>query len=257
MNSTEVTINNMFNKYLYDIVIKTVSVLQTINAKFEMSKEEFNKKYNKEENEKYLEIVNNNYNNYLSQKNAKLKNLKDEIDSIINNIDTYGYKGKKFKEGFDNVKYTIDSKIEDKTSQISELYDTHKDFIDLIIKNLKSNKYNDDKFNIKYGNNIKRRNFFKNQNNFVVYGWFKNIFHNYKDEIDDAIYNYKKTVNSGFESIKEDIDNRFEELHDNGIKVINLIFKTAMSEFKDLIKNKEKYKQIFEEIKDLIKTYYS
>ena len=257
MNSTEVTINNMFNKYLYDIVLKTVSVLQTINAKFEMSKEEFNKKYNKEENEKYLEIVNNNYNNYLSQKNAKLKNLKEEIDSKINNIDTYGYKGKKFKEGFDNVKYKIDSKIEDKTSEISELYDSHKDFIDLIIKDLKSNKYNDDKFNIKNGNNIKRSNSFKNQNNFIVYGWFRNIFHNYKDEIDDAIYNYKKTVNSGFESIKEDIDNRFEELHDNGIKVINLIFKTAMSEFKDLIKNKEKYKQIFEEIKDLIKIYYS
>ena len=46
-------------------------------------------------------------------------------------------------------------------------------------------------------------------------------------------------------------------MHDNGIKVINLIFKTAMSEFKDLIKNKEKYKQIFNEIKDLIKIYYS
>ena len=57
MNSTEVTLNNMFNKYLNDIVLKTVSVLQTINAKFEMSKEEFNKKYNKEENEKYLEMV--------------------------------------------------------------------------------------------------------------------------------------------------------------------------------------------------------
>ena len=257
MNSTEVTLNNMFNKYLNDIVLKTVSVLQTINAKFEMSKEEFNKKYNKEENEKYLEMVNNNYINYLSQKNAKLKNLEDEIDPIINNIDTRGYSGKKFKEEFDDVKYKIDRKIEDKTFQISELYDTHKDYIDLIIKGLKSNKYNDDKFNIKYGNNIKRRNSFKYQNNFIVYGWFKNIFHNYKDEINDAINNYKKTVNSGLESIKEDIDNRFEELHENGIKVINLIFKTAMSEFNDLIKNKEKYKQIFNEIKDLIKIYYS
>ena len=46
-------------------------------------------------------------------------------------------------------------------------------------------------------------------------------------------------------------------MHDKGIKIINLIFKTAMSEFKDLINNKEKNKQIFNEIKDLIKIYYS
>lgn len=256
MNSTEFTINNMFNKYLNDIILKTVSVLQIINSKFEMNEEEFNKKYNIKENEKYIEKLNNNYYNCLSQKNAKLQNLKEEIDNIINNINKHDYKATEFKEEFEIVKNKIDKKIEEKSSQISEVYDTHKNYIDIIIKVLKSNKSNDDQFNIRNGNNIKRRYSFKNQNNFIIYGFWKNLFHNYEEDIKNAINDYKNTVNSGFVSINDDINNKFEELHEKGLEVINLIFKTAMSDFKNLTKNKEKYKKIFEEIKDLIKIHY-
>ena len=55
MKNAQDSLNIIFNKYVADFLMKTHSVICIVNSKFEMNKEEFEKKYSEEERIKYLE----------------------------------------------------------------------------------------------------------------------------------------------------------------------------------------------------------
>ncbi len=88
------------------------------------------------------------------------------------------------------------------------------------------------------------------------YSGFINYFFSYEEEIYSAKNNYKNSVNSRIEEIENKINNKLNEIKEKGIDNINLIFKTATSDFKNLEKSEIKIKEISKEIDDLIKLYY-
>ncbi len=88
------------------------------------------------------------------------------------------------------------------------------------------------------------------------YSGFINYFFSNEEEIYSAKNNYKNSVNSRIEEIENKINNKLNEIKEKGIDNINLIFKTATSDFKNLEKSEIKIKEISKEIDDLIKLYY-
>ena len=73
MENAQDSLNNIFIKYLEDILMKTHSVVYTINAKFEMNKEKFEKKYSEDENTRYLNRINDLYQIKYSEIYSKLR----------------------------------------------------------------------------------------------------------------------------------------------------------------------------------------
>ena len=73
MENAQDSLNNIFIKYLEDILMKTHSVVYTINAKFEMNKEKFEKKYSEDENKRYLNRINDLYQIKYSEIYSKLR----------------------------------------------------------------------------------------------------------------------------------------------------------------------------------------
>lgn len=124
-------------------------------------------------------------------------------------------------------------------------------YIEQLIKELESDQYSIKKFDINdanYNFRMEKRGF--------DYSGFINFFFSYEEEIYSAKNNYKNSVNSRIEEIENKINNKLNEIKEKGIDNINLIFKTATSDFKNLEKNKIKIKEISKEIDDLIKLYY-
>ncbi len=85
----------------------------------------------------------------------------------------------------------------------------------------------------------------------------KNLFHDYKNDINNAISEYKNQMNTKYLNIQNNAKDIFEELNNNGIKVINLIFNTAISDFENLKKNSEKYKKIYKDIQKFLELNYN
>ena len=251
--SSDDTRNMIFNEYLFENIIKTISVIQIINSKFLMNEEEFKKKYNENENERYIKNLEEQYKIQCSLKDAKILNLEDSINIQIDNVENAEEsKAKKFRTEFENIKEEIDKIFINKYNEILEVYNTIKLYIFKSIKELNSIQKDRDKFDIRVEDKIFKKKEFKKEVSITIYGFLKNLFHNYEDDIKNVKKEYNNLIKSYLKEIKNDINNKFEELKGNGKKTIDLIFKTAISNINNLKKNSEKYRELSKEIENLI-----
>ena len=247
------TINRIFNEYLFENVIKTISVIQIINTKFLMNEEEFKKIYNENENERYIKNLEEHYKTQCSSKNAKIITLGHLIDEQIEKIKNAEKKKPKiFKKEFEDIKKDIDNIFANKYYEILEVYNTIKDYIFASIQELNLFKKNRNKFDITVKNKIFEKKTFKDEVSLIIYNFFKNMFHNYEKDIENVKNRYIDLIQSYRNDIEKDTNNIFEELINNGKKTIDLIFKTAISNFNNLKKNREKYRELLKEIENLI-----
>ena len=86
---------------------------------------------------------------------------------------------------------------------------------------------------------------------FFSFGYFGG--HDYKDDIKKTCGDYKQMISNAFTITEKNMKENLEDVKNDKIELINLIFKTAASNFEELKKNMNLVKEIVNNIYNLLK----
>lgn len=90
---------------------------------------------------------------------------------------------------------------------------------------------------------------------FEIYNFFWNLFYDYTQDIKNVKRKYKVSLNKCLKDLQVYLNDKIDKIYYQGKYVIDLIFITAASDFKNIKKNKHKYEEISNEIENIFKNY--
>ena len=264
LNNSYNIIINKFNKYLNDFILEVQAVIQTINSIFNMSQNEFERKYSDDVKNRIIHNITNRFDAIKVNLKKEISDMKEAVKSQILNLKCYESDPDIFKNNFLRIKQNINNIIEWTSRNIQIIYSKFQNLITNLIVNFQTNENSEEKDKIISMETIKIDRFFRNDINFSTisyfahkiinfFGWFVGYEHDYQDDIKKTCNEYTNMIYSGYEDIYRNLFEKFEELNNKGIEIINLIFNTAHSNFEELKKNIINYDRIIKTIQNIFK----
>jgi len=264
LNNSYNIIINKFNKYLNDFILEVQAVIQTINSMFNMSQNEFEKKYSDDVKERIIHNITNRFETIKTILKNEISGMKYKVKSQIQNLKCDESDPDIFKYNFLGIKQNINYIIDRTSIDIQTIYTKFQTLITNLIINFETNENSEEKDKIISMETIKIDRFFKYDINFQTigyfahivvnfFGWFVGYAHDYQEDIKKTCNEFINMIYSGYEDIYRNLFERFEELNNKGIEIINLIFNTAHSNFEELRKNIVNYDRIIKTIQNIFK----
>ena len=264
LNNSYNIIINKFNKYLNDFILEVQAVIQTINSIFNMSQNEFERKYSDDVKNRIIHNITNRFDAIKVNLKKEISDMKEAVKRQILNLKCDESDPDIFKYNFLGIKQNINNIIEWTSRNIQIIYSRFQNLITNLIVNFQTNENSEEKDKIISIETIKIDRFFRNDINFHTisyfahkivnfFGWFVGYEHDYQDDIKRTCNEYTNMIYSGYEDIYRNLFEKFEELNNKGIEIINLIFNTAHSNFEELKKNIINYDRIIKTIQNIFK----
>ena len=229
-----------------------------------MSQAEFEAKYSNDVKERIIQNIANRFGQIKINLKEEIYNMKNKIKYEIQNMKCNEIDPERFNNNFMIKKQYINNYIEDTSIKIQIIYSKFQKLITNLIINFETNKNSDEKEKIISLENIQIHRFFRNDiyfntisqfQHFIInfFGWFIGYAHHYEDDIKKTCNEYINMIYSGYLDIDMNLIEKFEELNNKGIEIINLIFKTANSDFEELKRNIVNYDRIVKTIHNIFK----
>ena len=253
------------NYFLNDLIRRAKTIFKILEERFTMNQTDFNAKYSLKVKQKIIDYINNNLASITKELNFTIQEMKQNITSIMNELNCSGNDPDEFRKEFEEVKEKVKFKIGGTSCVIKKKIEQFYH----IIMNSTSNYTDYDKDFQKQRNEIKTveiENEYKNINfetitklryyslKIFTFGFAS---YSFQEDINNTCKNFTNMFSSVHNTFKKNTFEQLDYLKTKGIDLIDLIFITATSSFQLIKNNIDKYYEIRQKFKDFLQNNYS
>lgn len=246
IRNTRIIIEKQINKYLRDIIPKTLGVVQTIEKQYNMNEKEFEEKYSEKIRLKIISDITSLFQSKNKELIKEVKNTADNYLNITEKLNCDESDPSNFEITFQKIKEEMNYLFKFNSLNMDRIYNDFQNSLNKKIEPFFSNLNENEKktkHDIKFihiKNFIENVNFnkvsflehrLKNTLGFFSFGYFGG--HDYKDDIKKTCGDYKQMISNAFTITEKNMKENLEDVKNDKIELINLIFKTAASNFEE------------------------